>query len=143
MNCGDCQSMLIAFEHDELEPGERAEVATHLGQCSACAVESCRLRADLEGVVAAYAERPDPRVRAALRRKVEQAVRPRWWTGAVRVLQRPVPIYLAAAAGAVPLLLWGLATWAMSTEPPRPTPMPPTIVDYDGATTRAATPHVL
>ena len=142
MNCETCQAELIDFEHGELPAQRRAEIARHLASCPVCAVESCRLRADLEGIVAAYDEAPSPGVRERLRERVEAAVRPRWWTRLAETLRRPVPAYAAAGVAAVPLLVWGALSASESTEPPRP-PSPAAITDYDGVSNGVNAPGVL
>jgi anti-sigma factor RsiW len=142
MNCETCQSELIDFEHGELSPQRRAEVAQHLAGCPDCALESCRLRADLEGIIEAYAEAPSPDVRDRLRDRVEVAVRPRWWTRMLDVVRQPVPAYAAVAVAVAPLLVWGALSLKDSTKPVHP-PSPPAITDYDGVANGINAPGVL
>ena len=50
MNCQQCDEQLIDYVVAELAPDARSAVAAHLAECPTCALASCRLRADLEGV---------------------------------------------------------------------------------------------
>ena len=142
MNCETCQAELIDYEHGELSLARRSEVARHLAECPVCALESCRLRADLEGIVDAYSEAPSSGVRQLLRQRVEAAVRPSWWARLADVLRRPIPVYAAAGVAVVPLAVWGALSLPRSAERTT-TPSPPTVTDYDGATTRLNAPGVL
>lgn len=133
MNCNDCQDRLIDFAHDEIVGAAREPIAAHLAQCPDCALEYCRLQADLHGISAAHDEEaPRPHVRAALRARVAAAIAPPWWQRVARSLRRPIPMYGAVLAAAVPLAVW-IAT-SLEQSPPMPAPVrasEPTITHYD------------
>lgn len=137
MDCRHCTDHLIDYASHELAAPKRAEVARHLGECSACALEFCRLSADLEGLTEAHCETPRPEVFAALRRRVAEQVRPGPMTRAARwlpsILSRPIPMYGALLLATVPAGLW-LATRMLS-----PSPSPAPALDP----TRAVAPVVL
>lgn len=133
MNCNDCQDGLIDFAHRELESEVHTQIAGHLTQCADCALEYCRLQADLHGIAVAHDDdAPGPHVRAALRARVAATITPPWWRRVAAPLRRPIPMYGAVLAAAVPLVVW-IATALGPTEP-RPTPptsSAPTITHYD------------
>jgi anti-sigma factor RsiW len=131
--------MLIDYAHGELElEGEsRTNVARHLAGCPECALEYCRLQADLQGIVEANTEAPRARVYHMLRRRVatEHGRRTPWWQRARRAITRPIPMYGAVLASLVPVLVWVAATWSRPhAEPPRAA-LPPArdaaLTDYD------------
>ena len=130
MPCEHCESLLLEHAHGELAPAEHAEVSRHLAACPTCALASCRLRADLEGLLQATSEAPPPAVRARLRAAVERSFRPSWTRRTRAALARPVPAYAALAALLVPAALWLL------TLPRAPTAVPiaaPRLGGYDAA----------
>lgn len=135
MDCPDCEPKLIDYASHELPEDERIEVARHLTGCGRCAVEYCRLQADLEGIAEAHAEAPRPGVFEALRREVAREHRPRWWTRSLRVLARPVPMYGAVLVSLIPAALWWAATHRGPDSATEPTttaaPSTPTLTDYD------------
>jgi anti-sigma factor RsiW len=133
VNCEHCQQQLIDYVHDELGADEGKAIAVHLAQCSDCALEYCRLRADVDGIARAYCDSPSPAVRDELRARVQREFAPPLWRRLARVLTRPVPIYGAAVAAVVPLLVW-VATDVIRHAPGRePTAIerPAKITDYD------------
>src|SRR5690606_24079248 len=74
---------------------------------------SCRLRAELDGVLAAAAMSPPPGLRARLRAEVERSFRPPWWRRALAPLRAPVPAYgLAIASLVPPLTLAAVRLWS-------------------------------
>jgi anti-sigma factor RsiW len=144
VNCEHCQQHLIDHVHDELGAEDSKAIAMHLAQCSECALEYCRLRADVEGIARAYAESPSPVVREALRARVEREFSPTLLRRLARVLTAPVPIYGAAMAAALPLLVW-FATDVIREGPgelPTSIERPAKIIDYD-ATTPLVDPRIL
>ena len=145
MKCEACQSLLIDHVHGELSPDEHTDVARHLATCSSCALESCRLRADLEGLLDAYAdEAPRPEVARVLRSKVEAAVSRPWWHRPLTVLTRPIPFYGAMAAAALPVLVWlGVGLRDGAAVEPAPTPLRPVILDYDATSILRPDPNLL
>jgi anti-sigma factor RsiW len=133
VNCEDCQQHLIDYVHDELGSEEGKGIAVHLAQCSSCALEYCRLRADVEGIARAYCESPSPVVREALRERVNQEFAPSLLRRLARVLTRPVPVYGAAVAAVLPVLVW-IATDVLRDAPsaaPSAVERPAKITDYD------------
>jgi anti-sigma factor RsiW len=105
MNCDEHGASLIHQAYGELDPAERGPLLRHLARCSACALEYCRLLADLDGIQASLDEPP-----AALGRKVraalERELRPRGIRRVVSALRRPIPAYALCAAVLLPLALW-------------------------------------
>lgn len=137
MSCEHCQDHLIDFAHRELDEPTHRTVASHLAQCADCALEYCRLQADMQGIAAAHTDdAPSPHVAAALREKVAAAVAPSFPRRVLSSLRRPVPMYGALLAAAIPLAIWfamALGSSARSTDPPSPTLGDPTITHYDAS----------
>lgn len=106
MNCDDQRASLIHHAYAELGPAERAPLLRHLARCPACALEYCRLLADLDGVQASL-EAPPPALGRRVRAALERELRPRGARRIVAVLRRPVPAYALAAALLLPIALWG------------------------------------
>jgi anti-sigma factor RsiW len=143
MNCAEAQELLIDHAHDELVGDKRLTIVRHLAGCRDCALEYCRLQADLRGVAEAHVEAPRARVFHQLRRRVAAEHARGWWSGASRVLTRPVPIYKAMLAGLVPVGVWFVIAIASNPRGPDDrSPVdasaPPSLIDYD-ATTRPTT----
>ncbi|MEX1366170.1 MAG: zf-HC2 domain-containing protein [Nannocystaceae bacterium] len=138
MDCKDCEPRLIDYASHELREDERGGVARHLAGCSDCALEYCRLQADLEGIAEAHAEAPRAEAFQALRTKVAAEHRPAWWTRTWRLLALPVPMYGALLVSLVPAALW--LAMASRQGPPASTaheastnaPSTPTLTHYDG-----------
>jgi len=80
----------------------------HLARCAACALEYCRLLADLDGMQAAL-EEPPPALGRKVRAAVERELRPRGLRRLSSALRRPIPAYALAAALLLPLALWARA----------------------------------
>lgn len=139
MDCPDCEPRLIDYLSHELPEEERVDVARHLAGCSRCALEYCRLQADLEGIVEAHAESPRPEVFTALREEVAREFRPRPWSRAWRLLARPVPMYGALLVSLVPAALWLVTTRPAPADAPGHEPSaahahpdaPAILTDYD------------
>ena len=136
MHCPDCEPRLIDYACHELPDEERAAVAGHLASCSGCALEYCRLQADLEGIVDAHTEAPRVRVYHQLRREVAQEFGPSRWVRTRRLLLRPVPMYGAVLVSLIPAVLWVLTAVRTSpvhpgSEPASPSPPQATLTDYD------------
>lgn len=105
MNCDDYRALLTDHAYGELGPAERGPLSSHLARCSACALEYCRLLADLDGIQASLEDPPvalGRKVRAAL----ERELRPRGIRRISSALRRPIPAYALAAALLLPLALW-------------------------------------
>ena len=151
MKCEQCEDALIDYVHGELPDAESTAVASHLAQCSGCALSFCRLRADVQGIVSAYAEPPRPEVGAALRARVAAQVEsgsnsaPSLWSRIRRFVLAPVPAYGVAVAAALPLVVWGAS---VLTEDPAaadsdPIELKPAVIrDYD-ATKPFRDPRIL
>lgn len=153
MNCADCQDALIDFSFGEREGADAASrdaaVAGHLARCPECALEYCRLVADLRGIAAAHDDvAPRPEVRAAVRAKVAQLIAPPWWRRLLTPLAVRVPLYGALAAAAIPVALWfatarptaSTADGPAATDPP---PTAPSVQRYDATRTPSSLRDVL
>lgn len=148
MTCDDAQEQLIEYAHDELEGGGRQRMGLHLAKCPTCAVEYCRLQADLRGITEAHSEAPRARVFHRLRRRVASELGPPWWARPLRVLAAPVPAYGAVLAGLVPVGLWVASLLAHADAPAGPeTSVPrsstPALTDYDATARPVAHRDVL
>lgn len=148
MHCPDCEPRLIDYACHELPDEERAAVAGHLATCSGCALEYCRLQADLEGIAEAHAEAPRARVYHQLRRAVAREHGASWIDRMRGLLVRPVPMYGAVLATLVPVAVWMLTVVAPAPEPPGVSPtvaVPPgaTLTDYDASATPPSHRNVL
>lgn len=151
MNCAEVEERLIDHAHDELQGDDRAVVGRHLADCPRCALEYCRLQADLRGILEAHAEAPRARVFHQLRRRVAQEIRPPFLTRASRALLRPVPAYGAVLLALVPAGLWIFSAYARPTGPASeipessaPASLPsPTISGYDATAVPVAQREVL
>ena len=106
MNCDLIKQRLIDYYYQELTPAEGSEVADHLGSCSACAKEYCRLHADIAGVGRVLNHQPRPRVRSSLRERVRQEFSPPWWRRLTRMCTFPIPAYQTVLLLCALLLLW-------------------------------------
>lgn len=137
MDCPNCEAQLIDYTSGELGDDERVAIARHLADCPTCAMEYCRIQADLDGIAQAHCETPRPEVFAALRKQVAAEVRPSMPTRAWRMLARPVPMYGVLLATLIPA-----GIWLVTANIPRPSAvMPkapslgaiatPTLIDYD------------
>jgi anti-sigma factor RsiW len=155
MKCSDVEERLIDHAHDELEGDVRATVGRHLADCPSCALEYCRLQADLRGILEAHAEAPRARVFHQLRRRVAQEVRPPLFVRASRAFLRPVPAYGAVLFALLPAGLWILTAWVRPAVPGAGVPessgppsspsssFMPTITDYDATAVPVAQREVL
>lgn len=106
MNCDDDRALLTHHAYAELRPAERAPLLRHLARCPACALEYCRLLADLDGIQASI-EDPPPALGRQVRAALERELRPRGVRRVLLALRRPIPAYALAAALLLPLALWG------------------------------------
>lgn len=132
MNCEHCQDRLIDFAHRELVASEHTGVAGHLAQCADCALEYCRLQADMQGIAAAHDDdAPRPEIAAALRERVAAAVAPPWWRRMLAPLRRPVPMYGALLAAAAPVVVWLATSLGGAQGDPPAAVTDPTITHYD------------
>ena len=145
MNCEDCKPHLIDHAFDELPAQTAQPVARHLAECADCALEFCRLRADLDGVAEAYQESPQPKVAQQLRARVQTEFAPPWWRRMLAPLRRPIPVYGALAAAVVPVAIWiGIDSVPRRAATEQPTRERPVLIDaYDGSTVLRADPNLL
>ncbi len=139
MNCAQARPSLIDHLHGELSSSEHAELAEHLGGCAECAVQYCRLEAEVRGIGRVFSERPSSAMAGALREAVEREFSPRFPARILALLRRPVPAYGVLFAAMVPLLVWAVATGlfdpSSGAEPSRsrPTAAPARIRNYDAS----------
>ncbi len=132
MNCQECQDRLIEHHHEELEDALATEVATHLTQCGDCALEYCRLDADLKGIQVMLRASPPARLHQKLSAKVALAFPEPQWKRLVRLLSFPVPAYQAALVFAALLVAWVLLG---QNPPPAARRAPSTVLEnYDSTT---------
>ena len=94
--CEITTERLVDYYLGELPQAQRAEVATHLASCGACAVQACQLYADLDGMGEALTESPAPHVRRELRGKVRREFTESFASRLRRFFALPVPAYQAA-----------------------------------------------
>lgn len=108
MNHDECQALLIDHHFGELDEARHRAVAAHLSTCATCALEFCRLRADLEGIESLGAEAPSASVKARLRERVAAEFPPSLFERLGNLLGVRVPIYQPALALALILVLVAL-----------------------------------
>ncbi|MCA9549252.1 MAG: zf-HC2 domain-containing protein [Myxococcales bacterium] len=102
-------AVLVDHHFGELPEDLNLQVARHLAECPSCALEYCRLRADLEGL-SSLEEAPPARLHAALRARVDRRFG-RHGLARVRALfELRVPAYQPALA-LVLLALGALWVW--------------------------------
>lgn len=145
MKCEDCKGHLIEHAHDELDSAAAGAVARHLATCSACALEFCRLRADLDGVARAYDRSPRRAVTEQLRARVQAHVAKPRPPRVLAWLRRPVPAYGALAAAAAPIVMWLGLNLAHSPEGTDAvhSPTPALIEAYDASDLLRLDPNLL
>lgn len=119
LTCAHCEPLLIEFVHEELEQVTHVGVAQHLASCSACALASCRLRADLEGIAVVVNERPRAQVRTQLRARVasEFTKTPTLVDHFRRLWSRPIPAWQALGLAAAPAVVLTLVWWGPAMNP--------------------------
>jgi anti-sigma factor RsiW len=147
MRCEECGDCLIDYYYGEDEPERRQEVAAHLASCSACAMEYCRLDADLSGIGTMLEDAPRPEVQRRLRQDVERAFAPPWWRRLLRLGTFPIPAYQAMLVLCLVLLAWTFLR-APASKPPTAVPVAPgstTLLfkDYDASTLVSVDPNLL
>jgi len=104
--CETVRAQLVDYNYGELEHTARREVAQHLGACAECALEYCRLDAELSGIGDLCDEAPRADVRAALRAQVRAEFSEHWWRKIWRLGAFPIPAYQTAILLVVVLLAW-------------------------------------
>jgi anti-sigma factor RsiW len=144
MSCETVLASLIDYYYADLPAKERTAIAAHLSGCGACALEYCRLDADLSGLGEALSEAPRPEVKEALRQKVARTFPEPWWLDLERWLRFPVPAYQAALVMSAFLLAWMLlASGGPRHESPRSTGGKTLIERYDSSTIPSIDPNLL
>ena len=145
MNCEACKPHLIDHAFDELPADTAQPVARHLAECADCALEFCRLRADLDGVAEAYQESPGSEVAQQLRARVKAEFAPPLWQRVLAPLRKPIPVYGALAAAVVPVAIWiGIESVPRRAHIDQPTPQRSVLIDaYDASTVLRADPNLL
>jgi anti-sigma factor RsiW len=138
IDCERCDARLIDFAYAELDDAERVAVARHLAGCSRCALEFCRLKADLDGVLDAVVESPPQAVRRRIRAEVERSFGPRWWHRVAAFWSRPIPAYGVVVASLIPVALWVATAMRPGSHGEAPavaevesSTRPPALTDYD------------
>lgn len=135
---------LLRYHLGALRDEEQERIDDHLLACAACLQASLRLRRALLMPPAALAEdradedlRPSPAARERLRAAVAQRFRPSPGQRLRRLLQRPLPLYQAAAL--LVLVLGGV--WAAR---PAPRPVSPEVrlVPVRDASARCPAPDI-
>lgn len=119
MDCPHCQTLLIEHHGGELAADVTIAVARHLAGCSECALEYCRLDADLSGIAPAFELEPAPSTFEALRERVRKEFSPPWYRRIGDWLRFQVPVYQAVVA-TVLLATAGAFTAVKLANPPAP-----------------------
>ena len=142
MNHEECLEALHDHHFGELDRAQDAAVRAHLAECPDCALEYCRLRADLDQLGALQNARPSPAVRAALRAKVEAEFTPTLLDRVRAFFAAPVPIYQPAMV-LVLLVAVAAAAWPSDADPTPRTSNPTVVDEFDGADLRIVDHRVL
>jgi anti-sigma factor RsiW len=140
LTCESCQAQLIDYHFGELDAAARREVAGHLTSCSRCALEYCRLHADLTGLGDSLADGPRREVELRLRDRVERTFRPPWWRRLLRLGAAPIPAYQTALVVVGLLLVWFLL---VSPGMHRSGKAKPVLTDYDASVVLRVDPNTL
>lgn len=106
MTCEDCGNLLLEYLFQELDAEARRDVAEHLTTCPTCAMEYCRLQADLDELEPGASNTPSVRVFESLSAQVRKEFRPSWLRRLGRVLAHPVPAYGASIVAVALMALW-------------------------------------
>lgn len=141
MNHSDCTDALHDHHFGELDRETDERVRTHLAECGDCALEYCRLRADLERLGALHA-RPGASVRSALRAKVEAEFAPSPWSRVAAFFSVQIPIYQPALVLALVVAVVALA-WPSDAPSSARTDHPTVVEEFDGADLRIVDHRVL
>jgi anti-sigma factor RsiW len=112
MTCERIQDSLFEHLHRELPRAEQRSVAEHLAGCADCALEYCRLDAELSGLVEALEVEPPAALEAALLARVQATFRRPWWRRALAgLLEIRIPAYQAAMLSALSVALVVAGLW--------------------------------
>ncbi len=142
MNHEDCIDALHDHHFGELDRARDEQVRSHLAECGDCALEYCRLRADLDRLDALATARPGPAVRVALRAKVESEFTPSAWSRLVAFCTLRVPIYQPVAVLALVVAVVALA-WPTDAPSSARTDHPTVVDQFDGSDVRIVDHRVL
>jgi len=144
LTCDQCREHLIDYHYRETNGTTSRAVASHLSSCTSCAVEYCRLDADLGGIATLLEDEPGPRVLANLEREVRHAARPK--RRLFDLLQLRVPIYQPMAVLLATGAMWFFFTHLALPDETDSTPSPSSaaeIRDYDARTLISIQANVL
>jgi anti-sigma factor RsiW len=141
-DCESCQNQLIDYHFGELEAAARRDIAAHLTSCSRCALEYCRLHADLTGLGDSLIDGPRRETELRLRDRVERTFRPPWWRRLLRLGAAPVPAYQTALVVVGLLLVWFLVV-APGLDPGRSGKAKSMLTDYDASVVLRVDPNTL
>lgn len=142
MNHEECLDALHDHHFGELDRVTDDHVRAHLAECSDCALEYCRLRADLDRLGALQTARPSAAVRATLRARVEAEFTPTLYDRIRAFFAAPVPIYQPAMVLALVVAVVAVA-WPSDSTTSVPTSNPTVVDDFDGADLRIVDHRVL
>ncbi len=135
LSCSACDALMIDHVYGETGDEERGAVARHLATCPTCALEFCRLKADLDGVLEATVMAPPGALRRRIRDEVAKSFGPSWTSRLVHLWRRPVPAYGVVFASLIPVMIWVAATLrpgaVSSPAPDTVENRPPALIDYD------------
>ncbi len=135
LSCAACDELMIDHVYGETGDEDRVAVARHLATCSTCALEFCRLKADLDGVLEATVMAPPGALRRRVRDEVAKSFGPSWTSRLLDLWRRPVPAYGVVFASLIPVMIWVAATLrpgvASSPAPDSGESRPPALIDYD------------
>jgi putative zinc finger protein len=145
VRCESIQDRLVDYYYRDLPPEERRESALHLGSCAGCALEYCRLEADLAGLRDLLDDGdPSPGVKTRLAARVRAEFGGGPWSRLKRALASPLPAYQAAMFASAVALAAVLLVVPRTSEPPPPSAKPPTVIDrVDASTIVSVDPDVL
>lgn len=110
MKHDECQEHLLDHHYGELDDERNRQVAQHLAGCDVCALEFCRLRADLAGLAPVASATPHPEVHAALRNRVQREFGSSLWQQLSEAFSLRIPVYQPVLAlaliAAVIVFVW-------------------------------------
>lgn len=128
MSCEDVQNELIEYHHRDLAVERTCAIAAHLASCSTCAVEYCRLDAELSGIASLLEEEPPPAVYRSLKVRAMQRLAPPWWRRLLSPLLVSRPIYqptlVFAGALAIAIAVFAADSGRRSGAPQTAAPAP-------------------
>jgi anti-sigma factor RsiW len=142
MACESVQELMVDYYYRDLSDDDRKSVAVHLSACASCAMEYCRLEADLSGLGDLLAEGPRPELKKALAVRVQKEFARPWYKRLAEILRSPLPAYQAALLVSAMAALFMLLSVAR-TAPPAPISASPVFDDVDASTIVSVDPNYL